>query len=78
MIIASAWLAPRAAEIKEAWAAVITLVPMHSTLADAHARTIAELTHGSIGVTVTGLTAAGSVGEIRIGTFITTLPRVSR
>jgi len=37
MIIALTRLAPRAAEVREAWAAVVTLVPMHSHLADAQA-----------------------------------------
>lgn len=38
---------------------------------------IAESTHGSIGVTVTWLAAAGPIGKILILTFITTLTHVS-
>lgn len=37
MIVALARLAPGAAEVHEAWEAVVTLVPMHSHLAVAHA-----------------------------------------
>jgi len=39
---------------------------------------IAESAYGSIGVTVTGLAAASTVGEIPILTFITKLTCVSR
>lgn len=36
MIIALARLAPHSAEVREAWETVVTLVPIHSHLADAH------------------------------------------
>lgn len=61
MIIALARLAPRTAQLCEARAAVVTLVPVHPSLARAHARTIAYLAPGSIEVTPTSLAAAGSI-----------------